>query len=413
MRILMVSSLFAPEIGGVCAVTEALATSLPGQVVVAAPNSRTGRRSQEDLEAYDQRFPFHVHRVPSYETEMPRWLPSRLRGALQFGFNVIWTRRRVMASLRKLLTHQPVDVVCIQTLGTYWIADLLRRYDPGLKVVFYLHGEEIAPSPNPRRLHAMQHHAIRQADAVITVSSFTRELALRAGVSPEKVSVIHNGVDTEQFKPGPKNAAIVQRFGLAGKKVLLCLARLDERKGQDELIESMPTILAAIPEAMLLIVGTGSDEDRLHRLAVASAANESVIFTGHATNEERLAYYQTADVYAMPNRELTSGDTEGFGLVFLEAGACAKPVVGGRAGGVPEAIVEGSTGYLVDGRSTQEISAACINLLSHADLALTMGTNGLEHSRRNTWKIKSQRFLEVCSSFDSRQSSGLAVPAYA
>jgi phosphatidylinositol alpha-1,6-mannosyltransferase len=398
MRILMISNLFAPEIGGVCAVTEALATNLPEQVIVAAPKSWAGYHSNENWEAYDRRFPFRVHRVPSYETEMPRWLPSRLRGALQFAFNVLWTRPRAMASLRKLLTHEPVDVVCIQTLGTYWIADSLRRYNTSLKIVFYLHGEEIAPSPRPRRLNAIQHQTLRQADTVITVSSFTRELALRISISADKVYVINNGVDTKQFKPGPKNAAIVQRFGLADKKVLLCLARLDERKGQDKLIEAMPAIVAEIPEAVLLIVGAGSYEHHLRSMAAASAAKASVIFAGPASDEERVAYYQTADVYVMPNRELTSGDTEGFGLVFLEAGACAKPVIGGRAGGVPDAIVEGTTGYLVDGHSTQEIAAACITLLSHADLALAMGTHGLEHSRQNTWKIKAQSFLEICSS---------------
>ena len=98
----------------------------------------------------------------------------------------------------------------------------------------------------------------------------------------------------------------------------------------------------------------------------------------------------------MPNRTTASGDTEGFGLVFLEAGACAKPVLGGLAGGVPDAILNGRTGLLVDGTSTPAIAHACIQLLANPTLATQLGQNGLLHSRQNTWQAQSQKLLELC-----------------
>ncbi|MGI4756427.1 MAG: glycosyltransferase family 4 protein [Janthinobacterium lividum] len=395
-RILIVSNQFPPDIGGVSAVTLALASNLWENVAVAVQQVRDSAELAGQ-QAHDAQFPFPVHRLPPFETELPRSLPGRLRGPLQFAFNVLWTRRRVAAALRKLLNTEAIDVVCIQTLMTYWVADIVRSYAPHVKVIFYLHGEEIAGGPTRRHIDQLQHSALRKADASAAVSSYTRGLAERIGVLPEKIAVINNGVDTEQFTRGPKDEELQQRFGLSGKRVLLCLARLDERKGQDKLIEAMPAILAAVPNTVLLLVGSGSDEVRLRGLAAASEARSSIVFTGPASDRERLLHYRTADVYVMPNRQLEGGDTEGFGLVFLEAGACGKPVVGGRAGGVPDAILDGKTGYLVDGRSPAEIATACVRLLSDPLLAEQLGNNGLEHSRRNTWEQQSQRFLALCA----------------
>jgi phosphatidylinositol alpha-1,6-mannosyltransferase len=131
-------------------------------------------------------------------------------------------------------------------------------------------------------------------------------------------------------------------------------------------------------------------------LAAELGLGGCVVFAGAAADDEVARYYRTADVYAMPNREMASGDTEGFGLVFLEAGACGKPVVGGRAGGVPDAVIEGETGYLVDGRSSAEVAAACARLLADGELAARLGANGLARSARTTWKAQAERFLALC-----------------
>ncbi len=405
LRILMVSNQFAPEIGGVCAVTAALASHLSAHVMVAAPKISDPLVPKEEQEAYDNRFAFPVYRVPAYETEIPQSLQPRLRGVLQFAVNVFWTRLRAAAFLRRAIRNQPIHVVCIQTLSTYWIARFCRRYNAAIKIIFYLHGEEVAVSPKKRFLDRLKTSALLHADGVVAVSSFTHDLAQGLGVPSEKLIVVNNGVDAEQFTPGPKDPTIERRFGLIGKQVLLCLARLDERKGQDKLIEAMPLILESVPSAILLIVGGGSDEHRLRGLAVASKVSDSIIFAGTASDEERLLYYRTADVYAMPNRELESGDTEGFGLVFLEAGACGKPVIGGMAGGVPDAILSEVTGYLVDGRSSGEIALACIRLLSDNALATRFGENGLVHSRQNTWALQSRKFLSFCASIIEENSN--------
>ncbi len=123
----------------------------------------------------------------------------------------------------------------------------------------------------------------------------------------------------------------------------------------------------------------------------------TVLFTGGVSDDDVLAYYQTCDVYAMPNRTTATGDTEGFGLVFLEAGACGKAVIGGKAGGVPDAIRNGETGFLVDGTSVEAIAGACIKLLDDHELRDRFGANGLEHARQNDWSGKTQEFLALCT----------------
>jgi phosphatidylinositol alpha-1,6-mannosyltransferase len=178
---------------------------------------------------------------------------------------------------------------------------------------------------------------------------------------------------------------------------LLTLARLDERKGQDMMIRAIPKILEAVPDLAYLVVGEGIMMERLWKLVSELRLESTVLFTGGVSDDDVLEYYRTCDVYAMPNRTTVTGDTEGFGLVFLEAGACGKAVIGGKAGGVPDAIRDGETGFLVDGTSVDAIAGACIKLFEDQELRDRFGTNGLEHALQNDWSGKTQEFLGLCN----------------
>ena len=141
IRILLVTDKFAPEVGGACAVAEALAENLPAHITVAAPKSLERPLSVSDWPEYDRRLAFPVHRVKAFTTKLPQLAPGKLRGALEFAYNKLWTQPRASASLRRLLNQSPADVVCINTLVCYWVPAMLKRHCPKLKVVFYLHGE--------------------------------------------------------------------------------------------------------------------------------------------------------------------------------------------------------------------------------------------------------------------------------
>jgi glycosyltransferase involved in cell wall biosynthesis len=106
-------------------------------------------------------------------------------------------------------------------------------------------------------------------------------------------------------------------------------------------------------------------------------------------------YFRLCDLFLMPNRTMPDGDTEGFGLVFREANACGKPVIGGRAGGVVEAVVDGESGYLVNGENPDEIAAKVLEVLTNDALAAHLGARGLEIARGSNTREVAQRFVQI------------------
>ena len=239
--------------------------------------------------------------------------------------------------------------------------------------------------------------AYKRADLVIANSQFTADLLLEGGVAKDKVAVLNLGADPERFRPEPKDAELVKRYDLDGRKVILSVGRLVIRKGQDMTIRAMPTILEKIPNAVYLIGGTGAYGTELRKLVDSLGLGSHVRFIGSIADEEMVKTFNLADVFIMANRLMKgSGDLEGFGIVFLEAGACEVPVIGGRSGGVPDAIIDGETGFLIDGNSPEPISETVIRILSDPELAERMGRNGRERvCREQSWNHVASRFGEL------------------
>lgn len=140
---------------------------------------------------------------------------------------------------------------------------------------------------------------------------------------------------------------------------------------------ALPKVCQTIPDLMYLIVGDGPQRRQLESLATDMGVRENVIFAGRVGAEDLPEIYALSDVFVMPSREqLETCDVEGFGLVFLEASACAKPVVGGRGGGIPDALVDGVTGLLVNPHDSEDIASTLTRLLTDSDLAMRLGQQG-------------------------------------
>jgi len=149
------------------------------------------------------------------------------------------------------------------------------------------------------------------------------------------------------------------------------------RKGQDVLIRALPQIRRRVSGAALLIVGGGPDLPRLRRLAAGHGVGADVVFTGPVPWEELPAHYAAGQVFAMPCRTRRAGlDVEGLGIVYLEASATGLPVVAGDSGGAPDAVLDGQTGYVVDGRSVAAVADRVAGLLADPDAARRMGRRG-------------------------------------
>jgi phosphatidylinositol alpha-1,6-mannosyltransferase len=185
------------------------------------------------------------------------------------------------------------------------------------------------------------------------------------------------GVDGERFRPDVNPRLIRDRYGLDGARVLLTVGRLVERKGHDVVIRALRRVSEAIGPVRYLIAGSGSEERRLRALAADLGCADEVIFIGHVSDEDLPPLYAACDVFVMPSRALQERDgIEGFGIVFLEAGASGKPVIGGRSGGITDAVLDGTTGVLVNPQDVEEIAEALIRLLRDREDAARMGEEG-------------------------------------
>ena len=159
------------------------------------------------------------------------------------------------------------------------------------------------------------------------------------------------------------------------------------------LISSLPQIKAEIPNVHLLLVGVGPHQDYLEKLAVKLEVTDCITFIGRINYADLPKYICVGDIFAMPSRSRFFGlEVEGLGIVYLEASSCGLPVVGGKSGGAPDAVLAGETGVVVDGTNTFEIAEACIELLNNPELSALMGANGrawiIENWRWEIWASK-------------------------
>jgi phosphatidylinositol alpha-1,6-mannosyltransferase len=232
-------------------------------------------------------------------------------------------------------------------------------------------------------------------DVVTYLGDYTRR-RIAAALSAEAAARMRRlapGVDHLRFRPDVDAAPVLARHGLAGRRVVVCVSRLMPRKGQDVLVEAWPAIRSRVPDAALLLVGGGPYRRRLERLVDATGQRDHVVLTGPVPRDQLPAYYAAGEVFAMPCRTRNRGlDVEGLGIVYLEASASGRPVVAGRSGGAPDAVLEGETGLVLDGTDRAEVADAVSRLLLDADLAAAMGAAGRAWVERSwRWERVSQR----------------------
>ncbi|WP_236242283.1 glycosyltransferase family 4 protein [Streptomyces sp. CC228A] len=346
---LIVTNDFPPRQGGIETFVHAMATRVPGDDVVVYTSGEPGAA------AYDATLPFPVVRDPARMLlPTPRVTRRILETARRHGCDRAW-----FGAAAPLAAMAPA----------------LRR-GRIRRLVATTHGHEIwwARTPGARRLlRRIGDHV----DAVTYLGEYTRRRVAPA-LGPRAALVrLVPGVDAAAFRPVPGQAREVrERHGLEDRRVVLCVSRLVARKGQDTLVRALPGILRAVPDAVLVIVGHGPDEERLRRLARRHAEGH-VVFAGGLDHASTAPYYAAADVFAMPCRTRKAGlEAEGLGIVFLEAAASGLPVVAGDSGGAPDAVVDGVTGTVVDGTDVRAVAGAVSGLLGDPERAAAMGGAG-------------------------------------
>ncbi len=362
-RLLLLTPDFPPAPGGIQVVAHRLATGLQGfETTVLAPGS-------PGTAAFDARSGVRTIRVPT-----PATLPGAARVAL---LNA--------AALARAPAHRPALTLSMHIVASP-AAAAIRRAN-GARTAQYFHAEEIGARPQ------LAAFAARHADLSIAVSGYTaglvREAAQRRGARASALSVIGNGTDApEDATPLPDEP---------GKATILTVGRIEERyKGHDTMARALPLVLAKVPQAQWVVIGEGSLRASVEALAASHGVTHATRFLGAVSDAGRNEWLRRARLLAMPSRLPAGGFAgEGFGIVYLEAGAYGKPVVAGNVGGAPDAVRDGETGLLVDPTDPVEVAGAIVSLLQDADLAGRLGANGRANALAHTWPHVAARVEEA------------------
>ncbi len=292
--------------------------------------------------------------IPRLIPEPPGVLPAKLEFVAGGAGGKI---RFALAVLRSAIFDPPPSLILCGHINLLPLA-FVARWFCRAPIVLVIHGID-AWQPTGSWL---VNRLVRKIDAVVAVSDFTRQKFL-AWAQPERARefILPNCVDLAQFAPGPKAAALLDRYGLRDRTVLLTVARLsaqEQYKGIDEVLEVLPALAQTIPNVSYLIVGDGSDRARLTAKAAQLGVAERVVFAGKIAEAEKAGHYRLADVFVMPGRG------EGFGIVYLEALASGVPVLASTADASAEVVQGCEMAVAVEPKNLPAIEAGILRLLA-------------------------------------------------
>lgn len=271
----------------------------------------------------------------------------------------------------------------------FWCAALRRQ---GLSYTLIAHGLEVV-APLYGRLPHWRRADFMGAARIIGPSHATADVVRKRIGQRNGIVVVHPGVELSGAVTDEARRLARVRLAVEDRVVLLSLGRLVRRKGVDLALHRVAELRGRFPSLCFLIAGDGPERGSLEALARQLGLAASVRFLGAVDDAARGDLYAASDVFVTLNRELGGTDFEGFGIVFLEAGLAECPVVGGRNGGVVDAIEDGVTGLLVDPENAGETRAALERLLADGGLRQRMGRAGRERAlTKFSWDASGTRF---------------------
>jgi glycosyltransferase involved in cell wall biosynthesis len=373
-----------------------------------ATNTRTPPRSSR---AADADAPFPLYRMGRPRRARGQYLvavgPHRAAWyAVQLAFTrQDASRRETLANLlwyRRFLAQVRPDVIHVQhPLERCVYARRVLRLE-GWKTPLVVTAHSLFGEHSESTIETVMAPNLRAADRVIAVSPHIADQAMQLGVQSKRLRVIRSGVDTEHFRPRAlprERAAARQRLGLAAEaKLVLFVGNLEPRKQVDVLVRAMASVRQQLPDAALIVVGSGESagvQDQTARLIrlthdLGLAADDAVRFVGRVEDERLLDYYAAADIFALPS------SSEAQGIVALEAMACGLPVVASAVGGLLGTIQDGLTGFLVPPGEVPALAERLLALLVDDNLREATGTAARQAVEREfSWTRAVEATVEV------------------
>ncbi|MBD3379943.1 MAG: glycosyltransferase [Candidatus Omnitrophica bacterium] len=372
MNILMLAYEFRPDLGGIADYSHNLARgiSLKGHSVMVACGSECAKG------------PYRTVSVKSPASRSPL---AYVRSFFYF---------------LRLIRDNSIDAVFLSYLSYYHSGPyllMLACLAAGRPLYLFVYALELDDGGRSKK-KIKRWMAFNFARKIFAISEYTRKLAGRFTNGKKEIVIARPCVDIAMLEEAAEQARqmISERYSLRGKKVLLTLGRLVERKGMDSVIRVMPELVKRFPELIYIVAGEGPERDSLRSMVSRLGMEDHVIFTGVVTEKEKKGLLKSCDVFVMPCRGLSDYDAEGFGIVFAEAAVFNKPSVAGRSGGAPEVVLDGISGFTVDPLDPEQLAEKLLFLLGNPRKARAMGARGrLFVERRLTPESLSESVLSA------------------
>jgi phosphatidylinositol alpha-1,6-mannosyltransferase len=356
MRLCVISPNYPPMMGGIAAYASGLARAFAkaGHEVTVLALSPHRWRGSIGLESG-----LRTIRIPR--------LADRLRG--------LRARLFCRALDREMQASRP-DLILVTNWWLEGLSELLlqRRSLPPVLVAGY--GREFLPEQASSARTTTHRAVLGKLAGALAISRFTAAQIAAAGVPEDRIIIVPGGIDPERFQPPPDLEQARRTLSFPTGRTLLTIARLIRRKGVDTVIEALPAIAATVPNVHHVIIGDGPERACLADLADRLGVGERVRFLGAVSDADKVACLHLCDCFVMPSRDIPEEPPEGFGIVYLEANVCGKPVIAARSGGVEDAVEDGVSGRLVDPNRPDQLAKAAIALLTDPVGAREMGERG-------------------------------------
>lgn len=380
MRILVLTPTFLPAVGGAELVLWEVFRRLSSrhQVLLLTPELSSGLITQYAKNREDYPIPFEVRRFRDRFSFMRLRGHGLLRGLIPpFSLSAVAVLRRAVRDFAPdaVNVHYPMPMGLAAA-----IADRLW----GVPVVLTLNGRDV-PGPGVPFLWKYWHRlAIRCASEVTYVSEYCRD----AVFGPDGPGVVTwNGVDFSKVRPDAPVGADLQA-SVRGRRILFALQRLSREKGVEILIRAMVGVKAVLPEALLLIGGTGPERESLETLAHRLGLSNHIRFLGFIPDDDLSGYFNFCEVFVFHS------DYETFGIVLAQAMAHGKPVATVRNTAIPCVVADG--GILAGHRNPEDLALAMLRILSDPALARRLGAQGYQRARTLfDWDVVTSKYEAV------------------
>lgn len=374
LKTLLITTDFPPRIGGVAEYLSQICARLPSSSisVLAQP--------EKDSEKFDGSQHYKIIRDNFYfrsRMAWPKWLLLLLRS-------------------RELIKTEGFSQIIVGQILPVGTVALMLNLLFNVPYIVSTHAMDITILSNSGRKIRLAKLILKHSKRVVTVSDFTKKRIMELGVPEDKIRIISPGTDLLERNTVDNQRKIESKFDLHGKRVLLTVGRIVKRKGHMDVLKSLPSVLKSFPNAHYVIASDGPYKSELKKFISKNNLDSNVTFVGTISRNDLPSLYRLSEIFIMPTCMLENNDVEGFGIVYLEANAFGKPVIGYNVGGVSDAIVNNKTGILAEPKNPGEIARNIINLLKDTGYAQKLGEQGRARVENEfTWEARAEKFKEI------------------